>query len=310
MYWLMLVLGLAVLTVGATWLTNGSVAVAGRLRMSEYLIGLTIIAVGTSLPELTVSAASAVAGNPDVAVGNIVGSNIFNVFVILGICSFIAPLLFTGDNIRRDIPMCIGASLILAFMIIDGRISRGEGIAMLILYIAIVYFSYRRDRKNRSAASQTPQTNGKFSWGVSVVSIVLGLAALIYGAHLTLKSATEIARGFGISESVIAITILAGGTSLPELASSIAATLKGHGGLALGNILGSNIANILLILGVCAIIKPLPVTDITKVDIAVLVGSSFAVLISALVIGRRRITVYEGMAYLAIYAIYIGYLLK
>ncbi len=310
MYWLMLILGLAVLTVGATWLTNGSVAVAERLRMSEYLIGLTIIAVGTSLPELTVSAASAIAGNPDVAVGNVVGSNIFNVFVILGICSFIAPLLFTGENIRRDIPMCIGASLILAFMILDGRISRIEGIVMLVLYIAIVYVSYRRDRNSTGKKQSHARPNVKFSWGISVVSIIFGLAALVYGAHLTLKSATEIARGFGISESVIAITILAGGTSLPELASSIAATLKGHGGLALGNILGSNIANILLILGISAIIEPLPVTDITKTDIAVLVGSSFAVLISALVIGRRRITEYEGMAYLAIYAIYIGYLLK
>lgn len=310
MYWLMLILGLAVLTVGATWLTNGSVAVAERLRMSEYLIGLTIIAVGTSLPELTVSAASAVAGNPDVAVGNIVGSNIFNVFVILGICSFIAPLLFTAENIRRDIPMCIVASLILVFLILDGRISRIDGIAMLVLYIAVVYVSYRRDGKRSDAESHSVRNGARFSWVMSVVSILLGLAALVYGAHLTLKSATEIARSFGISESVIAITILAGGTSLPELASSIAATLKGHSGLALGNILGSNIANILLIIGISATITPLSVTGITKVDIAVLVGSSLAVLVSALVIGRRRITVYEGMAYLAIYAIYTGYLLR
>lgn len=321
MYWLMLVLGLAVLTVGATWLTNGAVAIAQRLRMSEYLIGLTILAVGTSLPELTVSAGSAAAGNADVAVGNIVGSNIFNVFVILGVCSLVAPLVFTRENIRRDIPMCIAASVILAFMILDGRISRFEGIVMLIVYIAIVAVSYRRDRKGAAKDAQPtelPQSNSqpdsqpdkKFSWGVSAVSIVLGLAALVYGAHLTLKSATDIARGFGISESVIAITILAGGTSLPELASSLAATLKGHFGLALGNVLGSNIANILLVLGVSASIEPLTVTGITKLDVAVMVGSSFAVLLSALVIGRRRITVYEGMAYLAVYAIYIGYLLK
>lgn len=326
----MLVLGLAVLTVGATWLTNGAVAIAQRLRMSEYLIGLTILAVGTSLPELTVSAGSAAAGNADVAVGNIVGSNIFNVFVILGVCSFVAPLIFTRENIRRDIPMGIAASVILAFMILDGRISRFEGIAMLIVYIAIIVVSYRRDRKGAAHDSlpteQPPQSekhsekqsdrqsdklpDKKFSWGVSAVSIIVGLAALVYGAHLTLKSATDIARGFGISESVIAITILAGGTSLPELASSLAATLKGHFGLALGNVLGSNIANILLVLGVSASIEPLAVTGITKLDVAVMVGSSFAVLLSALVIGRRRITVYEGMAYLAVYAIYIGYLLK
>lgn len=314
MYWLMLVLGLAVLTVGATWLTNGAVAIAQRLRMSEYLIGLTILAVGTSLPELTVSAGSAAAGNADVAVGNIVGSNIFNVFVILGVCSFVAPLIFTRENIRRDIPMCIAASMIVAFMILDGRISRFEGIAMLIVYIAIVVVSYRRDRKGAARdvrqTKKTQPSGKKFSWGVSAVSIIVGLAALVYGAHLILKSMTDIARGFGVSESVIAITILAGGTSLPELASSLAATLKGHSGLALGNVLGSNIANILLVLGASASIKPLAVTGITKLDVAVLVGSSFAVLLSALVIGRSRITVYEGMAYLAIYAIYIGYLLK
>lgn len=312
MAWLFLVIGLALLTVGATWLTNGSVAVAKRLRISEYLIGMTIVAVGTSLPELTVSTASTIAGNADVAIGNIVGSNIFNVFLILGVCSLFAPVLFTRNNIRIDAPMCIATSLLLTALLWNGSLSRVEGIVMLLLYVGVLVFSYRVSQQEVKAeqAEEPTQSTAPFVWWRSLGMIVFGLGGLIYGATLTLNSATEIARSLGVSESVIAITILAGGTSLPELAASLAAMLKGHTALALGNVLGSNIANILLILGLCSTIMPLQMSDITMIDVAVMDAAALAVLVSALVVGHRRITWGEGLVYLATYAVYIWYLVK
>lgn len=312
MAWLLLAVGLVLLTVGATWLTNGSVAVAKRLRISEYLIGMTIVAVGTSLPELTVSTASTIAGNADVAIGNIVGSNIFNVLLILGVCSLFAPVLFTRNNVRIDAPICIVVSLMLAAMLSNGSLSRVEGVVMLVLYVAVLVLSYRISRQENKASEPAENTEApvKFVWWRSLGMIILGLGGLIYGATLTLESATEIARSLGVSESVIAITLLAGGTSLPELAASMAAMLKGHGALALGNVLGSNIANILLILGLCSTVMPLQMSDVTMVDIAVMVGAAVAVLVAALVVGHRRITRGEGLVYLAAYAVYIWYLVK
>ena len=314
MAWLFLAIGLVLLTVGATWLTNGSVAIAKRLRISEYLIGMTIVAVGTSLPELTVSTASTIAGNADVAIGNVVGSNIFNVLLILGACSLFAPVLFTRNNVRVDAPLCIAMSLMLAAMLSNGSLSRVEGVVMLVLYVAVLLFSYRISRQENDAAEESAEqaepAHAKFVWWRSLGMVVLGLCGLIYGAKMTLDSATDIARSLGVSESVIAITILAGGTSLPELAASVAAMLKGHGALALGNVLGSNIANILLILGLCSTVTPLRMCDVTMVDIAVMVGAAVAVLVSALVVGHRRITRGEGLVFLAAYAVYIWYLVK
>ena len=305
-------IGLVLLTVGATWLTNGSVAIAKRLRISEYLIGMTIVAVGTSLPELTVSTASTIAGNADVAIGNVVGSNIFNVLLILGVCSLFAPVLFTRNNVRVDAPLCIAMSLMLAAMLSNGSLSRVEGVVMLVLYVAVLVLSYRISRQENKASEPAENTEApvKFVWWRSLGMIILGLGGLIYGATLTLESATEIARSLGVSESVIAITLLAGGTSLPELAASMAAMLKGHGALALGNVLGSNIANILLILGLCSTVMPLQMSDVTMVDIAVMVGAAVAVLVAALVVGHRRITRGEGLVFLAAYAVYIWYLVK
>lgn len=312
MAWLFLAIGLVLLTVGATWLTNGSVAIAKRLRISEYLIGMTIVAVGTSLPELTVSTASTIAGNADVAIGNVVGSNIFNVLLILGVCSLFAPVLFTRNNVRVDAPLCIAMSLMLAAMLSNGSLSRVEGVVMLVLYVAVLVLSYRISRQENKASEPAENTEApvKFVWWRSLGMIILGLGGLIYGATLTLESATEIARSLGVSESVIAITLLAGGTSLPELAASMAAMLKGHGALALGNVLGSNIANILLILGLCSTVMPLQMSDVTMVDIAVMVGAAVAVLVAALVVGHRRITRGEGLVFLAAYAVYIWYLVK
>lgn len=307
--WILLIIGFVMITSGATWLTNGSAAIAQRLKMSEYIIGMTIVAVGTSLPELTVSVASTFAGSADMAIGNIVGSNIFNILFILGICALIKPVSFTKNNLRVDIWLCLAVSLALVAMLWGGKLSRIEGIAMVLCYIAVIIFSIKSGNKEQGVQEDEPQESSKFSWIKSLLLVALGLLALVYGADLTLDSAITVARSLGISERVIGITLLAGGTSLPELAASLVAVSKGHGALALGNVIGSNIANILLILGSCATITPLAMGSITYIDLGVLFGAAVLLAISARVFGHRVITRMEAVAFLAAYVLYIWYLI-
>lgn len=319
---LLLILGLALILGGANFLTDGSAALAQRFRVPEFIVGLTIVAVGTSTPELVVSVLSAAAGNSDVAIGNVVGSNIFNVFVILGICALIAPLPLTGGNIRRDIPFVTAASVLLLLFTSDrllglgqaDAIGRIDGIIMLLLYIALIRYTIRAE--GRTAVQATPETaaagkphRGKAMWLI-VVMIVGGLAGLVFGGELFLRSATAIARALGVSESVIAITLVAGGTSLPELASSVVSLIKGKADMALGNVIGSNIANILLILGLSATINPLTLGGITRIDLLVVLLSSVLLFVSAFTFRRKAVDRWEGFLFLVIYALYIGYLIR
>ena len=316
MDYLFLILGLVILTVGAELLTKGCVGMAARFRVPEFIVGLTVMAVGTSMPELTVSAMSALKGSTDMAIGNVTGSNIFNTLIILGICSMVRPMVFTKENIRRDIPICIGASVLLVlFALYVGQgISRWQGAIMLALYVAVIWYSIRSAKKDTPDLNagtddgQSSQTS--MGWGSVIIYIIVGLAGLIYGGNTCLESATAIARAWGVSEAVIAITIVAAGTSLPELASSLSAIANGKLSLALGNVIGSNVANILLILGTSGLIKPLTMGGISPLDIWMVLGSAVLLLISALAIGQRRITRVEGALYLAIYVGYVVLLMK
>lgn len=316
MDYLFLILGLVILTVGAELLTKGCVGMAARFRVPEFIVGLTVMAVGTSMPEFTVSAMSALKGSTDMAIGNVTGSNIFNTLIILGICALVRPMVFTKENIRRDIPICIGASVLLVlFALYVGQgISRWQGAIMLALYVAVIWYSIRSAKKDTpdldagTDDGQSSQTS--MGWGSVIIYIIVGLAGLIYGGNTCLESATAIARAWGVSEAVIAITIVAAGTSLPELASSLSAIANGKLSLALGNVIGSNVANILLILGASGLIKPLTLGDISPLDIWMVLGSAVLLLISALAIGQRRITRVEGALYLAIYVGYVVLLMK
>ncbi|CVI67762.1 MULTISPECIES: calcium/sodium antiporter [unclassified Alistipes] len=312
---LLLLAGLGLILGGANFLTDGAAAVAQRLRMPEFVVGLTVVAVGTSTPELAVSVLSAIAHNSDMAVGNVVGSNLFNVFVILGICALIAPVALTSGNIRRDIPIGLGVSVLLFLLASDrllhlgatDRIGRAEGIGMLLLYAAILWYTVRTTP--RPAHAETPGRKQQAPW-LSVVFILGGLAALVGGGELFLKSAVSIARHLGVSESAIAITLVAGGTSLPELASSIISVVKRRPELALGNVIGSNIANILLILGASATIHPLTMGGITTRDLLMVVLSSLLLFVAAFTFRRRSIDRWEGAIFLAIYIAYISSLLR
>jgi cation:H+ antiporter len=293
---------------------------AARFRVPEFVVGLTVMAVGTSCPELTVSVMSALKGSSEMAIGNVTGSNLFNTLIILGICELIKPVVVSKENIRRDIPMCLAASLLLWVTTADvlfgtgaeGTIGRVEGIIFLLLYVAVIWYSIRsakQDTPDLSAAPE-PQEENLMPWWKVIGFIVVGLAGLIYGGNMCLNSATAIARAWGVSEAIIAITIVAAGTSLPELASSISAIISKKPSLALGNIIGSNIANIFLILGASSTIKPLTMGNITPIDIYMVVGSAAVLLLSAVLVGKRKITRLEGALYLAIYVAYVVLLMK
>ena len=310
---LLLLVGLGLILAGANFLTDGWAALAKRFRVPEFIIGLTIVAVGTSTPELVVSVLSAIGGQSDVAIGNVVGSNIFNVFAILGVCALIRPMALTADNIRRDIPFGMIASLLLVALVSDSffasgatdRIGRIDGIVMLQLYVLLVGYTIRITGRTEASTTDTGTTTPQMHGGLIALAIIGGLAGLIFGGELFLDNATALARRLGVSESVIALTLVAGGTSLPELASSVVSLLKGKAEMALGNVIGSNIANILLILGMSATIRPLTPGGITLFDFGMVLLSALLLFIAAFTFRRKAIDRWEGVLFLLIY---IGYI--
>lgn len=311
---LLLLVGLALILGGANYLTDGASALAQRLRMPEFLIGLTIVAIGTSMPEMVVSVLSSINGQSDMAIGNVVGSNIFNVFMVLGLCSIIHPIAFTKENIRFDIPFCVLVSALFVLMACDtligwgstDTISRFDGAIMLLLYIGLMTWTIRTAKR----PEKVEDGSKPMAWWLTIVMIVGGLCGLVFGGELFLDSATSIARKLGISESVIAITLVAGGTSLPELAASVVSFLKGKVGMALGNVVGSNIANILLILGVSSTINPLTMGGITLFDLLVTLLTAVLLYVTSFTFRRRELDRAEGVIFLLLYAGYIYLLVR
>lgn len=304
------VVGIVLVILGADWLTKGASALARRFNMSELLIGLTIVAIGTSLPELVISTGSALKGSPGLALGNIIGSNIFNGMFILGVAALIAPIKFNAKMLTREIPFNLLASIVLILvsgsMLVGGApgemITRYGG--MLLLCFLAIFVRYTFSITNdggEEAGEQLPV------WKV-VLFIVTGLAALIFGGNLFVDGATEVARVLGLSEAVIGITIVSAGSSLPELAVSVNAARKGNVGIALGNVLGSNILNIFFILGVSATITPISLDGFSCVDYYVLLASSLLIYIVARFGGKAVINRFEGAVLVAGYVAYTTWL--
>ena len=308
-----LIAGLLLILFGANYLVDGSSSIARKFGLSEFVIGLTIVGIGTSTPEMVVSFLSSFKGNADMAIGNIVGSNIFNTMLILGITAMIAPLIITKSNLKKDIPLNIGVTMLLIILGMNGSIfgigenilSRLDGIILLGIFAWYMWNSFRSD----SADSSEEDEIKTYSPTASVFLILGGLAALIFGGRLFVNAATEIAKGFGVSDKFIAVTVLAAGTSMPELATSIVAAVKGRGQLALGNILGSNISNILLILGGSALICPLSFQGITAVDLATVLASALFILISAYTFKKKKLDAIEGSILILMEAAYMWYLI-
>ncbi|MFI3259680.1 MAG: calcium/sodium antiporter [Rikenellaceae bacterium] len=309
---LLLIVGLTLILFGANYLTDGSSAIARRLNVSGFIIGLTIVAIGTSLPEMVVSVISALKGSGDIAVGNVVGSNIFNTLLILGLCSAIRPISLTSLNIYRDIPAGIVASLLLAAITFSGVISLVEGVILLVLYVAMIIYTIRNARPSKEeVASEANADDEKLLpvW-LSILFTVGGLGALIWGGEIFITNAVKIAQFYNIPQNVIAITLVAGGTSLPEFAASLVSLIKGKSDIALGNVIGSNIANILLVLGVSSTITPLTLGGVTMVDMGVVVLSSVILFITAFTVGRSRIDRSEGVVMVLVFSAYIYYVVS
>lgn len=290
--------------VGADRLTEGASSLARRFGVPEIVIGLTIVACGTSMPEFFVSLMSALNDTPDMAVGNVVGSNIMNSMLIVGCAAVAAPLVISRSTVRKDIPFAVGASLLLILLSLDSTVGRIDGIILLVGFVG--FMAYTLWQAKGSKAESADAVKQQNIW-LSACYILLGLAGLVFGSNLFVDSASSVASSLGVSESVIGLTIVAGGTSLPELATSVVAARKGQSAIAIGNVIGSNVFNILLILGATAAISPLQMEGITTLDIAVMFGSVALVWLFSFT--RYTVERWEGFALLALYGTYLAWLL-
>ena len=311
---LILLAGLVLVVFGADYLVDGASNIARRAGLSEFMIGLTIVGIGTSMPELVVSFVGAIQGNADISIGNVVGSNIFNVLLILGLTALIRPLEITPTNRIKDIPLNLGVTLLLVLvgfkMTLFGlgqanALTRLDGIVFLAIFAFYMYHSFKSDKPDREDMAEPER---KLGW--SILMVVGGLSALIIGGRLFVNAATAVARLAGLSDAFIAITILAGGTSMPELATCVVAAFKKRGQMALGNIIGSNISNILLILGGSAVIHPLSFSGVGMMDIGVLVLSALLICAGAYLGKRHHLGRITGMAMLLCEAVYFILLLR
>ena len=311
----LLIAGLAMILCGANWLVNGSSSIAKRFGISEFVIGLTIVGIGTSSPEMVVSFLSSLQGKADMAIGNIAGSNIFNTLLILGITALISPLTITKSNLKRDIPLNIIVTIILILLGMNftifgagkDQLCRIDGAILLIIFVLYLWSSFKSDSSDEENGGEGIK---EYSTFMSISMVAAGLAALIFGGKLFVNSATELAKMFGVSDKFIAITVMAAGTSMPELATCVVAALKGRGQLALGNVLGSNIANILLILGGSALISPLSFSGMTYVDIGILLLCAAFIFASAFLFKKKQLDRYEGAILVLTEVGYMWYLIS
>ncbi|MDY5320898.1 MAG: calcium/sodium antiporter [Prevotella sp.] len=291
---------------GADALTSGGVSLARRMNIPQIVIGLTIVAMGTSMPEFCVSFVSALKGTPDLAVGNIVGSNIFNSLFIVGCAALVAPMTILHSTVRRDIPFALVSSVMLLMMCLDSTISRLDAAILFLFFVVFMVITVRGARQGGDA-EETQQAEEKPkspAWAAAM--IVVGLALLIGGSNVFVDNASALASSLGVSDAVIGLTIVACGTSLPELATSVVSARRGQSGIAIGNVLGSNVFNILMILGITGIIQPMQISGITSVDLSMLVASM--ILLWLFSYTKYTLSRWEGAVLVAVFLGYISWL--
>lgn len=302
---LFIIVGIAAVLWGADRLTDGSVAVAQRMNIPQIVIGLTVVAMGTSMPEFFVSLTSALKGTADLAVGNIVGSNVFNTLVIVGVTAMVAPMNISRHTVERDLPFSMLASAMLLIFGLDNMVGRWESAMLFMVFLLFMAYTLRTAAKGTNEAEQAP-TKAMNPW-MAALWIVIGLVCLVVGSNIFVSGATELARMWGVSEAVIGLTIVAGGTSLPELATSIVAAKKGQSAIAIGNVIGSNVFNVFMILGATGLIKPMQTQGITLVDLSLLLIS--AVLLWLFSFTRYKVERWEGGVLVLVFAAYLSWLL-
>lgn len=309
---LLLAVSIRVVLDGADWLTGGAVALAKRMGIPQIVIGLTVVAMGTSMPEFFVSLTSAINGTPDLAIGNVVGSNIFNTLLIVGVAALVAPITILRDTVRKDMPFALIASTLLLMMCLDHEISRPEALLLFVLFIIFMVFTIRGSQGSQPAESvsvpTTPETKQSQGPLRAALLVVLGLTCLVLGSNLFVDNASAIAHSLGVSDAVIGLTIVAGGTSLPELATSVVAARRGNSGIAIGNVLGSNVFNILMILGLTGLISPMAIQGITTVDLAMMVISTMLLWLFAFT--KYRVERWEGAVLTLVFTAYMAHLVS
>lgn len=307
-----LMVSLVGIVLGADWLVAGAVSIAKKYKVSDFVIGAAIVGVGTSMPELVVSFIGAVQGNADVAIGNVVGSNIFNVLGILGLTALFFPIAISKDNVKFEIPFCIAVSVLLMLLAMNffngtpATIGRPDGLILLLLFAFFMWYSFRRDMKNAQDSETSGQEENISIW-MAIGKVAVGLAVLITSCDFFVDNAVSVAKSFGVNDAFISLTLIACGTSLPELAASVAAAFKKNTQLALGNIIGSNIFNITLILGLSSQVMPLTSGGITIVDYIVMIA---AVIITMILGFKGRISRAAGGFMFLCFVGYTWYLLS
>lgn len=315
---LLLIVGLVILVAGADWLVKGAASIATKLKIPALVIGLTIVSFGTSAPELTVNIAAALNGSADIAIGNVVGSNIANILLILGICAIIAPLKVKSSTVWKEIPLAALGMFLLFIMGNDARfdgvsfnaLTRTDGIALMALMAIFMYYIVGMAKRDKSVADESAENITQYNLWVSVGLIISGFIGLVAGGQLLVGAAVELAKSAGLSEALIGLTIVGVGTSLPELATSVVATIRKQDDIAVGNIVGSNIFNVFWILGLSATILQLPFNTAASVDVLVGLGATL-LLLGVMFVGKKhKLTRAEGILFLALYVGYLGYLVQ
>lgn len=316
---LLFILGIVLIIAGANYLTEGASALARRFGVSPLVVGLTIVAFGTSSPEFIVSLMSALKGNSDIAMGNVVGSNIFNVLVIGGINALVTPITITRSTVRREIPLMILACLVLSVMALDrvfagtgateNILSRSEGIVLLCFFLIFLTYTFAIAKGDPSDPHTAPAPTKHYPLWLLVVFIIGGLGGLVLGGELFVDAASSIARTLGMSEGFIGLTIVAAGTSLPELATSVAAALKKEPEIAVGNIVGSNIFNVFFILGTTATITPIHIGGVSTLDFTMMSFAALLLYVFAVLFGQRVIKRAEGAVLFLCFVLYTAYLI-
>lgn len=303
MMYLLLLIGFVLLIKGADLFVDGSSSIAGILKVPSVIIGLTIVAMGTSAPEAAVSINAGLAGNSDISLGNIIGSNIFNLLVVIGACAVIFPAASNEDILKRDLWWNIGVSALLFVLILDGRISRLEGfifLAIFIFYLGLMARSAMKNRMEEAPMNLLPL------WK-SILFVILGLAAVVFGGDMVVDNASMIAKAWGMSDTLVGLTIVAIGTSLPELVTSITASKKGDSGIALGNAVGSCLFNILFILGMASVLTPINAVPELIIDAAILIAVTILILIVAKT--DKKTNRMEGLICVLSYIVYTVYII-
>ena len=310
---LFIIIGIVIVLMGADKLTESASSLARGMKIPEIVIGLTIVSMGTSAPELFVSLTSALQHTPDMALGNVIGSNIFNTLLIVGCAAIVAPMTIAHTTVSKDIPFSLLASALLVVLCMDdfssvqitGHVlSRTDGVVLLLCLALFMWLTYRVAMRNRKETTVAPPS---MPWWRAVLWMALGLGALVLGSDLFVSSASDLAVSLGMSQAVVGLTIVAGGTSLPELATSVVAAYRGRSAIAIGNVIGSNVFNILAILGITAVISPLHISGITPIDLGLLLGS--VTLLWLFCFTKYTVARWEGWLLTLIFGAYMGWLL-